>query len=493
MINRCTRFCWLRVVAAIGSAASAWGLPCSFAEEAVWRFEKFRVEQALCAGDFEKARNLATSYEEEFDRVKKSYKSKSKWSDYEWNSIDNDLLIGTVERVSGNYGQAQSRFDQALAELKQIRQRNLRLFLGARAAAEKAAMAAALASEAGQLQFFGLLNGHAQIWMQGVLAQRVASQMASEAAGVQANAGKAADIVAETETRAVEVFDALGALAIDRALPLGASSTKLLKVAEGHFRAAQETSERRSWDAESRPTIHGTRHNTFLLNYGNLYLKRAELAMVMGDDDVDGLLERAEAYFDQAEESFSELRSELDGFKGLVFSGNVGDIKKRIIRKICEDDPKANLAGVRRALDQVLLEIQGRCLGDADIHFKQSELELARLRYKIPNNPGPLEFRDRMEQFDETEQRLLNAIDRIKLIGDGGDHPFLVLPCALIVVLEATRSEGQVRKPDERYFEFMKTADSILQQRRMPAQSKESVYLEEARRAWAKAGGKVGG
>jgi hypothetical protein len=466
------------------------------AEEAVWQLEKNRVEQAIVEGDFQKAQRLAEALEDEFARARKSFKTKSKWSDYEWAAIDIDLLVGSVERLCGNYGGAQSRFNQALAELNQVKKRNSRVFVAANAAAQRnAALAGGLMNDGIMDIAKGFDNESAMLFARGMIKKQLASRLAAQGNSDAGRAQGAIDVVSETQLRMVEVYDAMGTLAIDRVFSVGESSGKSLREAEKYFRAAQELREGMAPFVVDRQTVHGNSENTFRLNYGNLHLKRAELALSdegapnAGDGDVGDLLDRADDYFNQAEEGFSGFRTRVEGWAKIVHLGPVADLKKKLVESIFDENPKESRSEIRAAVDAWFLENQLLCLGDADIHFKQSELTLARLKNEQPGNQGVEAAKERAEKFDETEQRLLDAVDRIKLISEDGNHPFLILPYSELVVLEAMRAREQARKPDAQFSDFLKTAEGLMERKEMPPASVQGAYLENAKKLWAQAGG----
>ena len=139
-------------------------------------------------------------------------------------------------------------------------------------------------------------------------------------------------------------------------------------------------------------------------------------------------------------------------------------------------------------VEEKIAEIQRLFLGDADIHFKQSELTLATLKAHPPAEPGVLQP-DREERYDQAEQRLLDAADGIKWISAKSDHPFLILPYAQLLVLEAMRAQEQGKTPDPEFQDFLSTAEKIMKDQDLPEESVQGVYLDAAKKLWKQAGG----
>jgi hypothetical protein len=451
------------------------------AEEKVWRFEKLRVEAALCEGDFRKALDLAETLGNELDRAKKSYKAKYRWQLHEWGSVDSDLLVGTVERICGNYVRAKVRFEQALAELKQIKKRNSALFASASATEQRAQHQADVLEAVGKDQ-------------DSQMKQLLARLQGRQAQHAGALAGNAIAVVYQAESRMIQLHNAMGSLAVDKAMPLSPSSAKSLKEAETHFRTAQDLIEESRSGAAYGESFHGTHHITFFVNYGNVFLRRAEAGMRFPEvlpegEAVDRLLERASDYLDEADDTFSPLARELDILRQLAHNGPLGDVKEWLIKTIGEKQVDLSRAEIRRGVDEYFLRLQILSLGEADIKFKKSELAIARLVSDAKANRPKIGGQERLELFEEAEQRLLEAVDNVKLIGSTEDHPFLVLCFSELVILEATRAKLVGRKPDPEYQRFVERADEIMKQKELAQESVQAAYLSTAKELWNAAGG----
>jgi hypothetical protein len=447
------------------------------AEEAAWRFEKQRLEQAVCDGDYRSALELSKTFQKEFQRAKSSYKGKYNWMEHEAVTIDAHLTIGMVNRMCGNYGVAQQKFELALNELGQLYRRNLRKFAVvapiAASARQEATYAAARAEDAAA-------EGRGA-----AVARLAAAAAAANADAWEATLESVNPRVAEL--LAIQTYDSLGSLSLDASLPLSRDSLKPLRDAEKFFRKAQEVREGSRFGAAEGASIHGSQQITFLLNYGNVFVKRARLKMIWPDcppkeESAASLLDRAADYFENAEDVYSKNRRWLEDFKTVVGDGTVADAEKAVVDASVEASPTISRDQHKRNVKRSFLERQQMVLGGADLDFKLAELKLAKT--VLDSTEGVINKDDRARCFEEAEGYLRRATDAIELVGPNRDHPYLIICFAELVSLEATRAKFESRKPLDEYGDYLTQARSLVQKHDLPETAVQSQYLNMAQSLW---------
>jgi hypothetical protein len=466
--------CCVRVALLILALAAC---PCVAGEYDLWQYEQQRVQDALCDGDYQKALAIAETFEKEFKKAKKSYKSKNSWQEYEWATASSHLSIGIAERMCGNYDAAGLRFDYALKELKQIRQRN-------------AGLADALQKQANALAYESLLE-EARAYDSNSMEDFFKARVKAEAARIAAQA--AADAASRVRTQnsyLITTYDALGTLAIDKALPLERGSLGSLREAQKFLGLSQEARQDRRFGFDSTMSVYGDETVSFLMSYGSLFLRRAELKrrypdLPPVDEDIEVLLERATDYFREAEDKFSTVKTLTDDYGKLVHEGPIEDLKNKIVSDSLKANANLSAAQVKLGVGTTFLNIQKLFLGRADLDFKQAELAVLKLVHE--SEAGGLTTEDRVERFDEAEQRLLDASDKIKLITDSEDHPFLVICYAELAALEAIRAKMESRKPIQDYAQYLTMAEDLMKKKNLSPGTVQGVYLKKARDLWIEA------
>jgi len=449
------------------------------AADMLWQYELTRVQEAITDGEYRKALDIAETFDKEFGKAKRSYKAKENWQELESATILSHLCIGSAERMCGNYGAAGNHFDYALKDLKQIKVRNIALNQNLQS------RASVLLTESLFDRAAALDAGSHTLWLMAVIKWLQGDQAA-------AGAESAADIVQTTNSLLMLTYDILGTLAIDKALPLTKDSLKQLREAKKFLALAQQVREDRRFGSYKSYSVHGDEKITFLMNYGTMFLRRAELKLKFpdvppADEDVGTLLDRASDYFEEAEERFSSSREITNHYAKLIHEGPLQKTKDDVVKELQREDSSRTVNDHRSRVDQGCLTLQKMLLAQAELDFKQSELAILKMRVAFDANR--LETKDLIEGFDDAEQRLLDAADKLKLITDNEDHPFLVICYSELVALEAIRATMQERKPEEDYLKYLALAEDILAKKKLSQSTVQGHYLTAARDLWAKASG----
>jgi hypothetical protein len=455
----------------------------------------------MCDGDYIKALDVADTYEKEFKRAKSSVRAQYNWLEHERETVFGNLMIGCAERMNGNYEAASVRFQSALSELTEIRMRNARLYRQAIATQEQAeargtyanllALAAEVEKQANLGGVFPDAKAAAAAEFKKEMQKLVQhlSTKAAQAAGARGDA--ALQAIRSSNSLLMGTYDAIGTLALDEALPLTRRSLKALRNAQTALGKSQEVREDRrfGYDEEWTISTYGDEHTSFLINYGNLFLKRAELKSMYPDlppaeETVDVLLSRATDYLSEAEDRFSAVDPAIEEFYSKVTTaGDVQKFKDLWIKTLQEQGQGAgdNKSDLRARVDHDCLGVQVYLLGQADLNFKQSELAVIKLLHEAGgggiNNA-------QLEVFDEAEQQLLDARDSLRLITDHEDHPFLVICEAKLASLEAIRGWMQGKKPQQAYLDYIEDAQELMKKKKLSAETVQGVYLHEAKECW---------